>query len=114
MTTDFLNLIPDEVGYIENYKNINSLSLIGNTNISIPILCKNNMKNKMQSWYVNKIRNCIAHQNIEAINENQKWEKVRMWNINPSMGRDFEVIYDCYLLKQFGIYIAQLFMNKNI
>ena len=107
----FLEAIPEKIGFRTKKENTNKL--IGVQTISIPTGNKNNLTQLKKSWFINKLRNGIAHQNIEAINENQKWVGIRLWNNNNSNEIDFEIEFTIEELKKIGIKIASEFLEKN-
>ena len=88
---DFLSLLPDKIGFVEKIEVLDLTS--GNlTQLNGKIGHKNDLKKKDKFWLINKIRNGSAHQNLEAINEDDKWIGGRLWNTNASI-KDFEIIF---------------------
>jgi hypothetical protein len=63
-----------------------------------------------KDWFLKKIRNGIAHQNMTAKNENEKWIGVRIWNEHYGLV-DFEIEFTIEELKEFAIFIAGEFEN---
>ena len=74
---DFLTIIPDKVGFVESYRVDDDLTSTDLTELNVKVGHKNDLKGKSQLWFINKIRNGIAHQNIKGINEDKKWIGVR-------------------------------------
>lgn len=109
---DFLALIPDKIGFIK--KNQSETDLTENT---LPHLCvhvghKNDLIGISQLWLINKIRNGIAHQNIEGVNENNIWVGIRLWNTNDSK-KDFEIIFTIEELKNFALALSTKYLNEG-
>ena len=108
---DFLSLIPEKIGFMDSKKIKDDLTNSDLTQISINVQHKDNLTSKDKFWFVNKIRNAIAHQNIYGINENQKWVGVRLWNMNNDK-KDFEVIFQIDELKNFALKLAEMYLAK--
>lgn len=60
-----------------------------------------------------KIRNSIAHQNVEPINENDIWVGVSLWNIHPRYGMDFRIKLTTAQLYSLANYITQQYLQVN-
>jgi len=106
----FLALIPDKLGFIVNKKVETDLISEQNATLTVSIGHKKDLKGRSQLWFINKIRNCIAHQNIEAINDDGKWVGVRLWNTKNST-KDFEIIFTVKELKSFATTLSERY-NK--
>ncbi|KAF0151978.1 MAG: hypothetical protein FD143_1447 [Ignavibacteria bacterium] len=89
---DFLSNIPNKIGFtIKDIK----------TNVGH----KTDLKSYTKLWFIHKLRNGIAHQNIEGINESDKWIGLKLWNTNNDLV-DFEVIFTIEEIKQLALKIA--------
>lgn len=106
-----LELIPERIGFIKEYDaaDITDVSL---TKLQVTIGHKNDLKEKDKLWFFKKIRNSIAHQNIERINEDRKWIGVRLWNENSSK-KDFEIVFTVEEMKRLAVYLADRYLKKN-
>lgn len=110
---DFLKFIPEKIDFIiykDKYKN----NLINQNSNELKI--KNGKKYDLEKltklWFINKLRNGIAHQNIEGINENGKWVGIKIWNEKNNL-KDFEIIFTIEELKRLSIKIAKDYINDN-
>jgi len=110
---DFLQLIPDKIGFLEKNQISKDFGDKDLTDLSLKVGHKLNLKGKDVSWFINKIRNGIAHQNIKGINENGKWVGVRLinWNIKYKKN-DFEIIFSIGELKDFALKFSEMYLNK--
>lgn len=108
---EFLYLIPERIGFLNSKKIKDDLTNSDLTQISINVQHKDNLISKDKFWFVNKIRNAIAHQNIYGINENQKWVGVRLWNMNNDK-KDFEIIFQTDELKNFALKLAEMYLAE--
>jgi len=106
----FLSLIPDKVGYLNAKEVSDDLTKSDLTEISINVQHKEKLVLKDKLWFVNKIRNAIAHQNIEGINKAGKWSGVRLWNTNNDK-KDFEIIFQINELKNFALKLAEMYLS---
>ena len=77
---DFLTLIPDKIGFVKRNRVDDDLTNVDLTELNVKVGHKEDLKRENKLWLINKIRNGIAHQNIEGINENDKWIGDRLWN----------------------------------
>lgn len=109
---NFLTLIPDKIGFINSRDITDDLTNQDLTQISVNVRHKDHLSIKDKYWFVNKLRNGIAHQNIEGINENGKWAGVRIWNENNDK-KDFEIIFQIDELKAFAIGLSNLYNEKG-
>lgn len=107
----FLSLIPDKVGYLNAKEVSDDLTKSDLTEISINVQHKEKLVLKDKLWFVNKIRNAIAHQNIEGINKAGEWSGVRLWNTNNDK-KDFEIIFQIDELKKFALKLAEMYLTK--
>lgn len=107
----FLSLIPDKVSYLNAKEVSDDLTKSDWTEISINVQHKEKLVLKDKLWFVNKIRNAIAHQNIEGINKAGEWSGVRLWNTNNDK-KDFEIIFQIDELKKFALKLAEMYLTK--
>lgn len=105
----FLSILPNKIGFIDNKKKI-SIDLIERDTGTFPIGHKNDLKGHSKLFFINKIRNAIAHQHIENINEDKKWIGVKLWNENSE--KDFEIIFTISELKSFAIALSNEYLAK--
>lgn len=61
--------------------------------------------------FVKKLRNGIAHQNINPINKNNQFVGVKIWNINYKKAIDFEVEFNRHTLHEFANLIADQYLH---
>lgn len=61
--------------------------------------------------FVKKLRNGIAHQNVEPINKNGQFVGVKIWNVNPRNITDFEVEFNRHALHDFANFIADQYLH---
>lgn len=111
---NLLNLIPSNLTFIDRQKIIKSVS-IDRDNISWLVFNKNELCNSAQKynlgWFLEKIRNSIAHQHIEAVNLDNAWVGIKMWN-EPVIGvRDFEVEFSVSELRELALIIASIYLE---
>lgn len=109
--SDFLTLIPDKVGFVESNRVDDDLTNTNLTELNVKVGHKNDLKGKSQLWFINKIRNGIAHQNIKGINEGKKWIGVLLWNTNNASKKDFEIIFTIEELKDLAIALSKKYLN---
>jgi HEPN pEK499 p136 len=110
---DFLGLIPEKIGFAQ--QGIEPSVDLTETKISqfaISVGHKLELLTKDKLWFINKIRNGIAHQNIEAINQEKTWIGIRLWNEYQSK-RDFEIIFTMEELKNFAISLADEYLSVH-
>lgn len=116
INTDLTVLIPEQIAFTKKPQ-VSSLIEAKGSLLSYQILGKDDLKEKTVQWLVNKLRNSIAHQNIEAIdiNNNGKWTGIKMWNqpVTGSEERDFEVIFTTNQLREVSIYFADTFIGSH-
>ncbi len=101
---ELLAKIPNKVGYLVNNSEYNLLGI--ESSISFEIGKRENLSAQTASWLLGKIRNGIAHQNIEAINSNGKWNGVKIWNHDKQKRKDFEIEFTNFELKDFTLFIS--------
>lgn len=72
-----------------------------------------NLKNPDLTFkrFLELIRNCFSHMHIEPINEGDFFSGIIIWNNNDKGDRTFEMIFKKKELKEFIIYIAELFLE---
>lgn len=109
---DFLACIPTNIGFIikEHHKQDLTKEIV--TKIQTTIGHKAELKSCEKLWFVKKLRNAIAHQNIEGINENNNWVGVRLWNTYNDV-RDFEVIFTIEELRELALKIANEYLSNT-
>jgi len=111
----FLLLIPDKIGFINSNKLvIDSMDFIDRNEmeVRVPIGHKNDLKKMTKLWFLEKIRNGIAHQNIKSINENESWIGIMLWNENHNK-KDFEIIFTIDELKNLAIEISKKYLSAH-
>lgn len=109
---NFLSFIPDKLGFLNARNLSDDLTNIDLTQIYINVQHKDKLHLKDKYWFVNKLRNGIAHQNIQGINDNGKWAGVRIWNINNDK-KDFEIIFQIIELKTFVNKLAEMYLENE-
>ena len=107
---DFLSNIPDKIGFVIKKQHKKDLTNTDLTDIQTKVGHKTELKNYNKLWFVNKLRNGIAHQNIEGINDNHKWVGLRLWNTNNDV-KDFEVIFTIDELRKLALKIADEYLT---
>ena len=109
---EFILNIPDKIGFIQ-LRSVD-LDLVNKdlTEININVGHKSDLLGRDKFWFITKLRNCIAHQNIYGINEDSKWIGVRLWNINNSK-KDFEIVFTIEELKNNAIELATKYLEIN-
>jgi hypothetical protein len=101
----FLSNLPNKIGFTIKVSGKNELTNDSLTEIMTKVGHKNDLRNYTKLWFVNKLRNGIAHQNIEGINENGKWIGLKLWNTNNDL-IDFEIVFTINELKKLALKIA--------
>ena len=109
--TGFLTVIPEKIGFVENDQADTDLTNTELTELNVKVGHKNDLKRKSKLWLINKLRNGIAHQNIEGVNENDKWVGVRLWNTNNESKKDFEIIFMIEELKSLAIALSDKYLE---
>lgn len=109
---DFLLNLPDKIGFIINNSNDNEISNTNLFEINTKIGHKDDLKTRTKLWFINILRNCIAHQNIQAINDDTKWVGLKLFNTNNSDVKDFEIIFTIQELKDLSIKIAEEYLKS--
>ncbi len=109
---DFISLIPDNVGFIIN--KLHSKSLVDKRvkKINSKIGHKSDLSSFSKLWFINKLRNGIAHQHIEPINKYGKWVGVKLWNEYKNE-RDFEIHLTIKQLRALALKIADIYLREN-
>lgn len=110
---EFLSLIPDKVGFIQRNKSGMNIDLTETSIVSENIGHKDELMEQDKLWFINKIRNGIAHQHIEGVNEDEKWIGVRLWNTNNSF-KDFEIVFSIAELKLFATTLSEKEINVKV
>ena len=106
----FIKHIPNRIGFIQSKNIEDDLTNHDLTEIDLNVSHRNDLIGKDKLWLISKLRNCIAHQNIKGINENEKWVGVRLWNMNNNQ-KDFEIIFKISELKMFSVELAEKFIE---
>ena len=112
----FLALIPKKIAFVEKESPVdNSTDLIHKsvTKLDVQVEHLEDLKVKDKFWLLNKIRNGITHQHINAVNEDKKWVGVRLWNEPTSNMKDFEIIFTIEQLRRFAIEISQKYLSEK-
>lgn len=115
---DFLELIPDKIGFYLNPEQVNpeqeSCILIDVSSVECRVRVghKKELRKKTKLWLINRIRNGIAHQNIEGISKEGQWTGVCLWNIDKKSRKDFEIIFTIDELKNFAIGLSSRYLNE--
>ncbi len=104
---DFFDLIPEKIAFFEG----SFFEMNENGTPEYNCKRKEDFKKMMMSWFLVKLRNSIAHQNIKALNRDGKWVEVKMWNIKMDGGKDFEIIFEIEQLKNFVIKISEQYIE---
>lgn len=108
---DFITLVPDKIGFVKRNRVDVDLTHVDLTELNVKVGHKEDLKRKNKFWLIKKIRNGIAHQNIEGINENDKWIGVRLWNNTNTFKKDFEIIFTIEELKSFAIALSDKYLD---
>jgi len=61
--------------------------------------------------YLGKIRNGIAHQNIDTIDNQGKWHGIKLWNNTTNGIKNFETKFTVHELKEFALFIAEEYIK---
>jgi hypothetical protein len=110
--SQILNNIP-KIGFLDKEaSNTSTQELINRNEITITIKHKECLAKKGGQWFLTKLRNAIAHQNIEPINEEGKWTGVKMWNKTNGGIKDFEIELTNDELKELALNIAERYLDK--
>ena len=110
LDSGFLILIPDKVGFIESRNVTEDITDKDLTQLNVNVSHKKELASKEKFWFVNKLRNGIAHQNIQGVNENGSWVGVRVWNME-GYKKDFEIVFNVNELKTFAIKLAEMYLE---
>lgn len=105
---DFLSHLPEKMCFIKlNNTNIN-LEDCSKNNIKFRISKKEDLKSEEKKWFINKLRNGIAHQHIKEINNKGKWTGVEIWNeANNNNIIDFRISFLTKELRQFVLFLSE-------
>lgn len=110
--TEFLSLIPKKIGFLNSITVSEDLTNSGFNELKVNVQHFDDLTSMDKLWLVTKLRNGIAHQNIQGINENEKWIGVRIWNENKNKQKDFEIIFQIDELKNFALKLAEMYLTK--
>jgi hypothetical protein len=109
--SEILNSI-QKIGFSEKASDTSKQELINHDEITITIKHKDCLAEKEYQWFLKKLRNAIAHQNIEPINEKEKWTGVKMWNESRDGIKDFAIELTNDELKRLALSIAGNYLGK--
>lgn len=115
-TPPILAIIPENLTFFNRNDAINRVTL-HNQSISWEVLGKTSLStiltkpNYNIGWFLEKIRNAIAHQHIEAINTDGKWTGILLWNEPQTGVKDFMIEFSVAGLREFALHIAGLYLN---
>lgn len=111
---NFYNIIPKKVGFLMDEEIQSDVDLFKSTKKRFykNIGHWDDLKSKSKIWFIEKLRNSIAHQHIEPINRSGRWKGVKMWNEYNNV-RNFQIEYTILELKSFALSLADSFLNKN-
>lgn len=70
------------------------------------------MKQKTKQWFINKIRNSIAHQNIDGVSVKGEWTGVCLSNIYSSR-KDFEINFSVEELRNFALKLSTIYLEEK-
>lgn len=112
---DFLALVPQKIGFLKmtHVDTDTDLTNMGVTEWNVPVGHWNDLKKIKKSWLLKKIRNGIAHQHIDGVNENGRWVGVRLWNEPVNNVKDFEIIFTIEQLRNFAIKISKKYLSEK-
>jgi hypothetical protein len=96
-----------------NKKTNNMQCVIENNETTADVEHKETLGAYQYQWFLTKMRNAIAHQHIEPINEDEKWKGVRMWNESANGIKDFEIVLTSDELKNIAIGIAEDYLHSE-
>jgi hypothetical protein len=106
----FLDIIPSKIGFINSKEVQQDFTDTDLTKLFLNVEHKEELIGKDKLWFINKIRNGIAHQNIYGINEDKLWVGVRLWNENNGT-KDFEIVFTIKELKRLAIKLAEEYLR---
>ncbi len=110
---EFLELLPDEVGYLKIGQIEEDLISEETKNINLKIYHKSDLRGEINKLNIIRlIRNAIAHQNMEAINEDGNWIGIKIWNMNRKV-KNFEAIFSNNEIKVLANYIAEEYLRNT-
>lgn len=111
----FLTFVPAKVGFVDSKPVSESYDLtkMNMTESNVSVSHKDDLKKKPKFWLLNKIRNGIAHQNIDGVNHGEKWVGVRLWN-RPNKSKrtkNFEIVFTIKQLRKFAIEVSNKYLS---
>ncbi len=117
----FLALIPKKIGFVNEKDGVDEdLGLINKKTVAelnIHVCHWDELSRKKKSWLLSKIRNGIAHLNIEWENDNEKIKAIKLWNkpFGPKNAKkkDFEIIFEIEKLRKFAIGLSTKYLNSK-
>jgi HEPN pEK499 p136 len=110
---DFLSFIPEKVGFFIKGQHKQDLTQTDLTNLQTRVGHKTELKECKKLWFINKLRNGIAHQNIEGINDKNIWVGLRLWNTYNDV-KDFEIVFTIEELKKLSIKIVDEYLSLRL
>jgi len=110
---DFLLNLPENICFIKLNKSTVNLINCSESNIKLKISKKVDLKNYKKKWFINKLRNGIAHQHIQEINDKDEWTGVEIWNETKSNIIDFRISFRIKELHQFVLFLSEQFIETN-
>ena len=120
---DFKSNIPHKVAFLRSGDIKKSYKEDGNftellskeqkvLTINIEIKRHKNLSILTKLNFLTKIRNAIAHQHIEGLNNSGEWVGVKLWN-ESDIGRNFEIEFEIQELKKFALYISEAYIKYS-
>jgi len=108
-----------QLSFKDGYKTIsNKLKDVNLTTITedfvindFKVFVNKDLHNLSLKKLIRKIRNGIAHKNIEAVNDLEHWTGVRIWNNKDNM-KDFEIEFTIGELKLFSTEVARNYLTE--
>ena len=113
---DFLELVPKKIGFVDGTQVDDNFDLTEKsvTELNLPVGHWDDLNGKKDKfWFLYKIRNAIAHQNIKGLNENEKWVGVSLYNKTKSKMKDFQITFTIENLREFAIGISEKYLSEK-
>ena len=108
---NFICLVPKKIGFVKEIQE--DLTDMSVTKLNVQVGHWDDLKREDKFWFLNKIRNAIAHQNIKGMNENEKWVGVSLYNETNSKIKDFEITFTIEELRTFATKISEKYLNEK-
>lgn len=109
----FLELFPDKIGFLKKKSEEYYLSDTEKSSIDFEVGHRTDLKIMPKRWLLKKIRNGIAHLNIEWENDGGKCKTIRLWNEAASKVKDFEITFEIEQLKDFAIELSKKYLSEK-